>query len=169
MADFPIFQTPMSSIPAFLGLVYLVSVAWPLARIDIKQHRLPNRLVLPAFPITLVGQLASLLMGESIVRLGFAVLVAAAGFGFCLLAHRFAGLGMGDVKLFTAIALALGWWGVQGVVLAFLVSLALSTIVVLWLLVTRKTKIGSSIALGPYLLLGLIGSSTWVFTGQGWS
>lgn len=41
---------------AMSGTFYLLAVAWPLSKIDIREHRLPNRLVLPAFPISLVGQ-----------------------------------------------------------------------------------------------------------------
>lgn len=162
-------ETSMASAPALLGVAYLISVAWPLAKIDLAQHRLPNRLVFPAFPVTLIGQLAALALGESWLRLVLALVVAIICFGLGFAANRFAGLGMGDVKLFTAMALALGWWGVSGPVLALIVALGLATIVVIWLMVTRKAKIGSSIALGPYLLLGLIGSTAWVFTGQGLS
>jgi leader peptidase (prepilin peptidase)/N-methyltransferase len=74
---------------------------------------------------------------------------------------------MGDVKLYAAIALALGWWGVQPALLALLLAFGLATIVVIWLLATGKAKIGSSIALGPYLLCGFIGAATLVITGQG--
>ena len=159
----------LSSLPALLGVCYLVAVAWPLAIIDVRQHRLPNVLVLPALPITLIGQLASLALGEPVLRLGLAAMVAVVTFGLGLLASRFAGLGMGDVKLFTAMALALGWWGPSPLVLALFVAVASASAVVVWLLLVGKSKIGSSIALGPYLLLGLLGATAGVVTVPGWS
>ena len=160
-------DVPFSSFPALLGILYLVAVAWPLAKTDLAEHRLPNRLVVPAFPVTLVGQLAALLLGEHPIRLALSIVIGLLSFGVGLLANRFAGLGMGDVKLYAAIALVLGWWGFQPALLALLLAFGLATIVVIWLLVTGKTKIGSSIPLGPYLLFGFIGAATLVLTGQG--
>jgi hypothetical protein len=42
--------------------------------------------------------------------------------------------------------------------LALCAAFALATIVVLFLFVTRKARMGSSIALGPYLLVGFFAS-----------
>ena len=49
----------LASLFSALGLGYLALTAWPLAKTDILELRLPNKYVLPAFPITWLGQLAA--------------------------------------------------------------------------------------------------------------
>ncbi|MEY4019430.1 MAG: hypothetical protein RLZZ590_730, partial [Actinomycetota bacterium] len=58
---------------AWLGPIYLLTVAWPLTRIDLRERRLPNRLVVPAFPVTLLGQLLASVLGGSWLSLGIAI------------------------------------------------------------------------------------------------
>lgn len=140
---------------AWLGPAYLASVTLPLAIIDLRQHRLPNRLVLPGFPITLAGQIiASLSLGHS--QLVVALIVALTTFGLSLIANRYLGLGMGDVKLLTLMALALSWFEPSLIAIAiFLASMAAGIVVSLRLLY-KKAGMGQKIALGPYLLLGFM-------------
>ncbi len=71
-------------------------IAWSvaLARIDFREHRLPDRLTLPAIPVAW-GVLA-LTRPEN---LGFASAGAVVIMAIGLVAHRIAGLGFGDVKL----------------------------------------------------------------------
>jgi leader peptidase (prepilin peptidase) / N-methyltransferase len=150
---------------AWLGPIYLLSVAWPLSVIDIRERRLPNRLTLPAFPITLIGQTIALIGGAELWRLLVALLGSVLAFAGCLALNRYAGLGMGDVKLISAITLALSWFSPLLPALAILIALTLAGVVALVLVCTRKTNMGSSIALGPYLLVGFALS----FIGLGWS
>lgn len=139
---------------AWAGPVYLLSVAWPLTRIDLRERRLPNRLVLPALPITLVGQLvASLITGQWISSLT-AVVCAAGAFAIGLVVNHFANLGMGDVKLISAITLALAWFSPLAPFFALLLGFGVATAVVVALLIARRIKMGSTLALGPYLLVG---------------
>jgi leader peptidase (prepilin peptidase)/N-methyltransferase len=74
-------------------------------------------------------------------------------------------LGMGDVKLIAAMVLALTWFNPVAPLVALLLAFALATVWILVQLVRRKTNMGSSIALGPYLLVGF----TAVSIGQVWS
>lgn len=147
--------------PASLGLLYLFAVAVPLARIDFREHRLPNRLVLPAFPITTVGQLAALVLGmasgslsEELSRFGQAWLCALLTFALGLFVNRFGSLGMGDVKLLAAISLALGWFSGYLVLVAVTLGFGLGVAGILVTALWRKQRMGQSIALGPYLLSG---------------
>jgi leader peptidase (prepilin peptidase)/N-methyltransferase len=136
--------------------LYLLAVAWPLARTDIREHRLPNRLTLPLLPVALVGQcLSACFSGEWSrlgVSLGWAVVAFVVGLGI----NRIGTLGMGDVKLITGMSLSLGWFSPVAPLLALCAAFALATLVVLFLFVTRKARMGSSIALGPYLLAGFV-------------
>lgn len=150
---------------AWLGPLYLVAVAWPLTVIDVRERRLPNRLTLPVFPITLFGQGIAVLLGEDVGRLIVAVLIAIVTFAIALMLNLFAGLGMGDVKLIAGISLALAWFSPILPAVAILISFLAAGAASLALLALRKTRMGSSIALGPYLLFGFLVC----FIAQGWS
>ena len=76
----------------YISAVIVWSVA--LARIDFREHRLPNRLTLPAIPVAL-GVLAL----NRPENLGFAATLAVVVMALGLVAHRVADLGLGDVKL----------------------------------------------------------------------
>lgn len=142
--------------PAALGLIYLLAVAWPLAKTDWQQHRLPNKLVLPAFPVTLTGQLMAIMLGEQSLRLIHALAVALLVFALGLVANRFAGLGMGDVKLMAAMALALAWYSGQLVFEAVFAAVLLAALAVGLGWVFKRSSLKRAIPLGPYLLIGFL-------------
>ncbi len=144
------------SVFAWLGPVYLVAVSWPLTKIDLREHRLPNRLVLPALPITLLGQLIAAWLGSQWLNLAIAVFCSVSAFGIGLLVNRFANLGMGDVKLIAAITLALAWFNPLAPFMALLLGFVVATVFVVAQIARRRLKMGSSVALGPYLLVGFV-------------
>lgn len=139
---------------AYLGVVYLIVVAWPLALTDIRERRLPNRLVLPAIPITVLGQVIASVESARWWSILFALLAALITFGLGLLANLRGGLGMGDVKLMSAMSLALGWFSPTVPFLAFSMAFLSAGIWLAIKLLAQKTNMGSSVALGPYLLVG---------------
>ena len=141
---------------AWLGPIYLLAVAWPLSVVDIRERRLPNKFTLPAFPITLFGQLIAVCGGADATRLLLALLAGVLAFSACLALNRYAGLGMGDVKLIAAITFALGWFSPLLPAIAVAIALALAGVVALAMIMRRKANMGSSIALGPYLLAGFL-------------
>lgn len=149
-----------SSLIASVGLIYLAIVSWPLAVIDIKQHRLPNKLVLPAFPITLLGQLISAVIFQTWQNILIALASAVVMFALTLGINRLGLLGMGDVKLMSAMALGLGWFALWLPIAAMLFTFLAAGLVALGLLVFGKLKLGASMALGPYLLAGFFGAIT---------
>jgi leader peptidase (prepilin peptidase)/N-methyltransferase len=67
---------------------------------------------------------------------------------------------MGDVKLMTVMALALGWFSPLLPVVALGLSFLLAGVVAILLLVRRKIRLGGSMALGPYLIAGFLGAVT---------
>ena len=146
----------MSELFAWLGPIYLVAVTWPLARTDIREHRLPNKLTLPLLPIALFGQVLAAWFTGDWSRLGLGLGWAVVSFVVGLGINRIGTLGMGDVKLITGMSLSLGWFTPVAPLLALCAAFALATLVVLFLFATRKARMGSSIALGPYLLVGFL-------------
>jgi leader peptidase (prepilin peptidase)/N-methyltransferase len=149
-----------SSLFSALGLGYLVLTAWPLAKTDIKQRRLPNKYVLPAFPITLMGQLLAGFLGAGFTNMLWAFIATTITFGVALAINRVGLLGMGDVKLMAAMSLALGWYSILLPVLALGLSFLIAGTVALALLAMRRIKLGGSMPLGPYLLAGFFGAIT---------
>lgn len=135
-----------------LGPGYLAWVSADLARIDIESHRLPNRLVLPGYPVALAGIAAHGLVTDSAPT---AALACCAGwFLFFLLLNLGGGMGMGDVKLAGLLGLCLGSIGIVpaivGIALAFLFG-GIGGIVVL---ARRVGGSGTHVPFGPFLLAG---------------
>ena len=155
----------LSELIALIPALYLLVVAWPLTVIDLREHRLPNRLVLPAFPVALLAQLIATIISADWARQLFALLMALLFAAIGLGANYIDALGMGDVKLATVIALTLGYFNPWLPVIAIGIAFVLAFAVVIVLITLGKVKIGSSIPLGPYLLVSFIGANlSWLIT-----
>lgn len=152
----------LSSVFSALGLGYLVLTAWPLAKTDVIERRLPNKFVLPAFPITWIGQLLAGVFGAGFTNMLWALLAGVLTFAISLFINRAGLLGMGDVKLMTVMALALGWYSPLLPVIALGLSFLIAGVVAVALLLSKKIKLGGSLPLGPYLLAGFLGAITLV-------
>jgi len=136
-----------------------------LTVIDLREHRLPNRLVLPAFPVAFLAQLIATIISADWARQLSAVLIALAVGVIGLGANYIDTLGMGDVKLATVIALTLGYFNPWLPVIAIGIAFVLAFAVVIVLITLGKAKIGSSIPLGPYLLVSFFGANlSWLIT-----
>jgi len=134
-------------VAAVAPCVLAVVTPW-LAGIDIREHRLPNRLVVPAI---LAGILSC--VGEWIVAGDPPIvpLVTGAGYpAFLLMLRVTGGMGMGDVKLGAALGLAS--WNVSIAVLSPVIAFLVGGLVAVALLAAGRR--GHRIAFGPYLLGG---------------
>lgn len=69
---------------------------------------------------------------------------------------------MGDVKLMTVMALALGWFSVILPIVALGITFLAAGVVATAMVMFKKLAAGSSMPLGPYLLVGFIGTLTLV-------
>lgn len=139
-------------LPAYL---YLAAVAVALAAIDLDVMRLPDRIVLPSYGISLV-LLAPAVIAEHSWRAGVRGLIAA-GLLYALywvLAVLPKGMGGGDLKLAPLLGLYLGWLGWSsvwvGAFSGFLLGGVAGTLLMALRLVDRKTRI----PYGPYMLAG---------------
>jgi leader peptidase (prepilin peptidase)/N-methyltransferase len=150
----------LSSLFSALGLGYLVATAWPLAKTDILERRLPNKYVLPAFPITWIGQIVAGALGAGFMNMLWGFLAAVITFAISLVINRLGLLGMGDVKLMTVMSLALGWYSPLLPIIALGLSFLIAGVVAIALLVARRIKLGGSMPLGPYLIAGFLGAIT---------
>jgi len=146
----------LANLFAASGGLYIFAVSWPLARTDYLQHRLPNKFVLPAFPITLVGLVLASVLLDQWWQLLVAISYAAGVFGLGLLANKHGSLGMGDVKLMTVTTMALAWSNLLAPLIAMVLGFVLAALVILIQLLRRKSNLADAIALGPYLLAGFV-------------
>jgi leader peptidase (prepilin peptidase) / N-methyltransferase len=144
--------------PQAIPFTFLGVLGVMLAAIDISVQRLPDRLVLPAFPL-LIFLLALTAWSE---RDGAALVRAllgglALGAGFLVLALLRPGqLGGGDIKLAGLAGLALGWLGWPAVTATVLLGFSLSAVTSLALLAARRVSLSSAVCFGPFLLGGAL-------------
>ena len=122
----------------------------PLVVIDLRERRLPNKITLPAISLAFVG---ILLTGEW-GRVGVALICAAALFLLGTGLSFRGWLGMGDVKLLVPIGLTLGWFGWEVLAIGLGLAFFLAGVFVLVRMAMQKITASSTIALGPFLLLG---------------
>ncbi|WIE75483.1 A24 family peptidase [Curtobacterium sp. MCSS17_007] len=139
-----------------LALLYLMAISVALALIDLDTHRLPNRIVLPAYPV-----LAVLLTGASAFTGDWVALlrglVGAIGLGGAYLALALAvprGMGLGDVKLAGVLGLVLAYLGWGPLAVGASAAFALGGTFGIVLLAVRRASRSTGIPFGPWMLLG---------------
>lgn len=143
-------------LPAYL---YLALVAVPLAAVDVQQHRLPDLLTLPSYPIGvgLLALAAPFIEGGGRRLLG--VLLGMLGLGLCYgllhLVNR-DGMGLGDVKLAGVLGAYLGWLGPDTWVVGAFLGVLFGGLFALALLVLRVADRRSRIPFGPFMLAGAL-------------
>ncbi|MBW4042059.1 MAG: hypothetical protein HIU86_08000 [Acidobacteria bacterium] len=136
--------------PAVLGFAWLAIVTPRLVAIDLAEHRLPDAIVLPGYPVVLAAVLLQSWV-SGIEPMGVVLGAVACGLVFLLL-HVAGGMGFGDVKLAPLLgalaALAVPRGALLWIVLTFLVGGAAAAVV----LVRRGT--GARMPFGPPMLAG---------------
>jgi leader peptidase (prepilin peptidase)/N-methyltransferase len=144
---------PAAEVAAY-GAFAVLSVV--LAVIDVRTHRLPDRLVLPAYPVAAVLLTASALLRGEPGRL-----VAVAGGGAVLFLFylglrmlRPGAMGGGDVKLAGVVGAMLGYLGWDAVLGGTLAGFVFGGLFALVLLIARRARSSSAVAFGPWMLLG---------------
>lgn len=142
---------------ALASAVVLVPTA-TAAAVDARTLRLPDVLVLPVYPVLALVVLGSGVAegdGQRSLRVLAAAGLAAGAFGLLHLASP-TGLGFGDVKLAPPLAALSAWLGWDGVGVWSVAAFASAAVVSCGLLVTRRLHRGSSVPLGPFLVLGAL-------------
>ena len=141
-------------LPAYL---YLAAIAPLLGTVDAATRTLPNRIVLPAYP------LAVMLLGFAAWRIGDAGALWRALAGGMLLYATFlavalvappGSLGFGDVKLAGLLGGFLGFVGWMAVWLGMMIAFGLAALYVVVRLLVRHGQRDQMVPLGPALLVG---------------
>lgn len=153
-----IFWAHLGTTAALPAHLFLAGVGLPLVVIDLREHRLPNWLTLPAYPVAgaLLG-LAAIADENSAgawrALAGMAILI---GFYDVIARINPAGMGYGDVKFSGVLGLYLGWAGWDALVVGTLSAFAAGAVFGLGLLLTRRAGLSSSIPFGPFMLAGAV-------------
>jgi len=140
--------------PVLIPLWFLLIVSIPLFWIDIKEHRLPNRLTYPSIALSLLGTLGAAAVFDLWSRFFTALLLTAVVtlIGYTL--NYAGGFGLGDVKLLVPISQILGFFSPWFVLFAITASLTTSAIFAIGRVLAKKLSWRDRIAFGPYLIFG---------------
>jgi leader peptidase (prepilin peptidase) / N-methyltransferase len=129
----------------------------PLAARDLAEHRLPDKLTMPAIALTAVLLTTASWHLDDFAALGRAAIAAAAAAVFFLtLALITRQVGGGDIKLAMLTCMLPGWLGWNHIVLALLSGLLLAAITAAVLIATRRISRRDPLPLGPFLLAGAL-------------
>ncbi|MBA3420283.1 MAG: prepilin peptidase [Geodermatophilaceae bacterium] len=155
-AVFAVLAAAVGAEPALAAFLFQGAVGVVLAVIDTEHHRLPDRVVLPAYGVGASLLLAAaLLTGDIEVWLRAVVAAAAVFAGFFVLALiNPEGFGFGDVKLGGLLGLYLGWLGWGYVVLGVVAAFVLGSAFALVLIALRRASARTPVPFGPALLAG---------------
>lgn len=127
---------------ALIPVVYLIAVTPALVRSDLRERRLPNRMVVPGIVVGVIAAALQPSVLPVLVALGYA--------GLLLIFALAGGVGMGDVKLAALLGLACpaAGVGVGAPIAAFLLGGAAASVALM-----RHGR-RARIAFGPAMLAG---------------
>lgn len=138
--------------------VALIGIGAWLLVIDVRTHRLPNRIVLPALAaVALLAVLDAVMTedGAALVRALWGLLILGGFYAVLRLASR-AGMGGGDVKLAALIGAVLGWHGWTALAVGAASAFVLAALYALVLIVLRRATGSTRIAFGPWMIIGAV-------------
>ena len=140
----------MEKIIALLPVAHLAIILVPLLIIDAREHRLPNKIVLPLIAITFLSQLVSAIFYGAWATFGISLGLSFAALLLGLYMNYKQSLGMGDVKLIAGLTMLLSSFTVLGAVLLMPLSIAIGFISAV-IVVLSKREI-RTIPLGPVII-----------------
>ena len=148
------------TILAFIVIVVLIGLLLWLSVVDVRERRLPNKLVLAVAVLGLVFSLVQCVYVSSWLPLKNALtgmfLAAAPALLFSLIYYfvrKQEGFGAGDIKLLAALGLHLG---TIGILLLPLASLLAALVTLPQLLFNKEKARKHTLAFGPYISVAAI-------------
>jgi leader peptidase (prepilin peptidase)/N-methyltransferase len=145
----------LSALPAF---GYFTAVGIALALIDLDCRRLPNAIVLLAYPV-----LGAALAGSAwwqhdwwpLARAGIGAAALLAFFGAVVLIHP-AGMGLGDVKLSGVIGGVLGYLSWTALALGAFLGFLLGAVVGVAVIASGRGNRKTAVPFGPFMIAGAL-------------
>ena len=141
--------------------LWFVAVGLLLGVVDLREHRLPNRVLLPGTAVAVLLLTGAALVTDRWDDLGRGLLAGLACFGLLLVMALISpsGLGMGDVKLVALTGLCLGWLGWPVVLVGVFLGFLAQGLLGLGLLAARRAGLRTDLPFGPALLLGAMAAA----------
>jgi leader peptidase (prepilin peptidase) / N-methyltransferase len=138
--------------------LFFAGIGVALALIDLDLKRLPNRIVLPSYPVLGLLLASATFANGDWERLVRALLAAAALFGFFfVLAFAYpAGMGFGDVKLAGVLGLVLGYLSWWAVVIGAFTGFLLGAVVGVAVMASGRGNRKTALPFGPFLIAGTL-------------
>lgn len=127
-----------------------------LSLIDVREHRLPDRIVLPTFACLAVLLYVIVILDQDFLRarnLAYSAIFLFGSYWILRKASRNS-LGFGDVKLAGVIGLICGFLAPLHMLWATLFAFLLGGGVSVFLMATRRAQVTSHIPFGPFMILG---------------
>jgi leader peptidase (prepilin peptidase)/N-methyltransferase len=149
----------IETIISMLPVAYVAATAIPLLIVDIKEHRLPNKIVLPMIGIALLTHLVLAVWTGAWASLGVSV-----GLGFATLMlgiylNYKEHIGMGDVKLMTGLTMITAWFSPLIALMFLPLLVVIGAVVVIFAIsispVYRRVPMGPTILLAFTILMPL--------------
>ncbi|WP_181025737.1 prepilin peptidase [Rathayibacter rathayi] len=137
------------------AVVYIALVGVWLAIVDLRTHRLPDRIIFPAYGVLAALLAFSALSGADVAAPGRAAATAALTGLLYTALNRWGSMGLGDVKLGILLGLILGWAGWSAAIAGPIFGFLIAFVVAIALLIAGKGK-SFHIAFGPYLIGGAL-------------
>ncbi len=143
-----------------VAATYVLALVWglTLAHIDAEVHRLPDILVLPAYPIAAALLVACSALTEDWISLLTAAACAGGAVAVFLMLAVISpganGLGLGDVKLAGVLGGLLGWLDWFNAVMGLLTGFVIGGLIALILLLGKRADRKSRMSFGPAMILG---------------
>lgn len=149
-------ESTLALLCAVVACGYFLWLAVALSMIDIRTHRLPDRLVLPAYPI------AGVLLGGAALAAGQLHHAATAAGGALVMFALYwllwavypQGMGFGDVKLAGVLGLFLGFLGWSHVVFGAAAGFVVGGLWGVALIASGRGTAKTSLPFGPAMLAG---------------
>ncbi len=145
----------MLSLLQSIKLLSLVLIMFPMAAIDLRLQKIPNKLILFALALRAVLYIPEFLISRerafATLKDNLLAAIIIGGFFLLLLLIFKNSIGMGDIKLFAVMGMYQGVWGTVNSVFF---SLTVSFVISVLLLITRKKSRKDTISFGPSILVG---------------
>lgn len=142
-------------LPAFLAVT---AAGAAIAIVDLREKRIPNRMLIAAAPVVAALLVAGLLLRGEPGRLLGVLAGAGAMFGlyFVIALIVPSAMGMGDVKLAALLGGALGATGLTGWLGGLLGAFVVGGIVAVIALIAGRVGLRGSIPFGPWMVVGAV-------------
>lgn len=141
--------------PILFWLIFS-TLGLPLVVIDLRLHRLPDRLTVALFASSLFVSIGCGIIGKQSGRILYALIGAfsLALFYFIIALVSKGGMGMGDVKLALSVGLVSGFFSAHMVIVATFLAFGLGSTIGLILMATGKANRKTAIPFGPFMIAG---------------